>query len=92
MQEISKTHARRQRMLWRAALRQPGVWRRACTLGLGTGVLQVAVNQGDFWIRHAVDGAVIAKTIASPLIAVGLVLFSSAGTWVEKQGTADRDL
>src|SRR5262249_23249867 len=91
MNDISKNHAHRRRSLWKAPLRQPGVWRRACTLGLGTGALQVAVNQGDYWFRHAVDGAILVKSIISPAIAFSLVLISSAATWVERQDTADKE-
>ena len=72
------------RALWRKAFRQKTVWRRAATFGLSVGLLQAAINQGDHWLRHAVDSIVIAKTIISPLVGFALVLFSSAGTWVEK--------
>jgi hypothetical protein len=48
------------------------------------GALQAAVNQGDFWLRHTVDKAVIAKTLISPLIGFTLVLFSAAETWVQR--------
>jgi hypothetical protein len=60
------------------------VWLRACRLGLSAGALQAVVNQGDLWLRHALDGAVLAKTIISPLIGFTLVLVSAAGTWVQK--------
>ena len=72
------------RALWRKAFRQKSVWRRAATFGLSVGLLQAAINQGDHWLRHAVDSTVIAKTIISPLVGFTLVLFSSAGTWVER--------
>jgi hypothetical protein len=72
------------RALWAQAFRERTVWLRACKLGLSVGCLQAAVNQGDFWLRHAVDGAVVTKTIISPLIGFTLVLFSAAGTWVQK--------
>ena len=72
------------RLLWRQAFRQRSVWLRACKLGLSVGCLQATINQGDVWLRHAADTTVVAKTIASPLIGFTLVLFSAAGTWVEK--------
>lgn len=72
------------RALWRKAFRQKTVWRRAATFGLGVGMLQAVINQGDHWLRHAVDSTVIAKTLISPLVGFTLVLFSSAGTWVER--------
>ena len=43
-----------------------------------------AFRQRSVWLRHAADTTVVAKTIASPLIGFTLVLFSAAGTWVEK--------
>ena len=72
------------RHLWREAFRQPSVWRRACTLGLGVGFLQAAINQGDHWLHQSVDRSVVAKTIVSPLIGFLLVLISAAQTWVER--------
>ena len=84
MKETFSTRARRRRSLWREALRQPSVWRRACTLGLSVGLLQAAINQGDLWLRQAVDKTVVAKTIVSPLIGFTLVLFSAAQTWVQR--------
>jgi hypothetical protein len=74
----------RQRLLWREALRQPGVWRRACTLGLSVGLLQAALNQGDLWLRNAVDATVLLKSILSPLIGFVLVLVSASETWVQR--------
>jgi hypothetical protein len=85
MDAISQTpRPRRQRSLWRVALRQPSVWRRACTLGLSVGLLQAAINQGDLGLRQAVDTAVVVKTIVSPLIGFTLVLISAAETWVQR--------
>ncbi|MBI4662501.1 MAG: hypothetical protein HY735_27105 [Verrucomicrobia bacterium] len=84
MNDFPNIRARRRRSLWREALRQPSVWRRACTLGLSVGLLQAAINQGEFWLGHAVNKTVIAKTIVSPLIGFTLVLFSAAQTWVQR--------
>lgn len=72
------------RALWRHALRQRSVWLRALKLGLTAGLLQATINQGDHWLHRAVDSAVIAKSIASPIIGFTLVLFSAAQTWVER--------
>ncbi len=72
------------RALWRCALRQRSVWLRAVKLGLTTGLLQAAVNQGDHWLSGAVDRAVILKTIVSPLIGFTLVLVSATETWVQR--------
>jgi hypothetical protein len=85
MRELSpKSPRRRQRSLWVEALLQPTVWRRASLLGLPVGLLQAAINQGDFWWGHAVNGVVIAKTIISPLITMSVALVSAASTYVEK--------
>ena len=72
------------RELWWLALRQRSVLRRALKLGFIVGLLQAAINQGDHWLAHAVDGRVLAKSIISPLIGFTLVWFSAAATWVEK--------
>ena len=72
------------RQLWLQALRQPSVWRRAVKLGLTVGMLQAAINQGDHWLNHSVDRAVIIKSIVSPLIGFTLVLVSAAATWVQR--------
>lgn len=73
--------------LWISALRQRSVWKRAATLGLSVGALQAAINQGDHWITGAISPGVIAKTIISPLVGLGLALASAAGTWVDRQTT-----
>lgn len=75
---------RRRRVLWRAALRQPSVWRRACTLGLSAGFLQAAINQGDLWLGHRINVSVVIKTIVSPMIGFTLVLISAAETWIQR--------
>ena len=72
------------RTLWGEALRQRSVWRRALKLGLTAGLLQGAMNQGDRWWHHTVDGVVLAKSIASPLIGFVLVLVSAGATWVQQ--------
>jgi hypothetical protein len=70
------------RDLWKQAFQQRSVWLRACKLGLTTGCLQAAVNQGDVWLRHAENAEVIAKTVISPLIGFTLVFVAAAETWV----------
>ena len=72
------------RRLWGQALQQPSVWLRAMKLGLTAGLLQVAINQGDRWLGHTVDGKVLLKSVVSPLIGFTLVLLSAAATWVQK--------
>jgi hypothetical protein len=72
------------RALWRQSLRQPCVWSRAATWGIAAGLVQAMINQGDRWAAHSVDGAVMLKTILSPLISFVLVLVSSAVTWVQR--------
>ena len=63
---------------------QRSVWLRALKLGFTTGLLQAAVNQGDRWLGHTVDGDVLAKSIISPLIGFTLVLVSASQTWVHR--------
>ena len=53
-------------------------------MGLSVGLLQAAINQGDLWLRHAVDLGVVVKTIVSPLIGFTLVLISAADTWIQR--------
>jgi hypothetical protein len=76
--------------LWLSALRQGSVWKRALKMGLTVGLLQAAINQGDFWWRGDLRTAVVIKTIASPLLGFTLVLFSAAATRVEEH-RGDRD-
>jgi hypothetical protein len=78
------------RRLWKTAFRQPSVWRRASTWGVAAGILQAAINQGDFWLHHSVNVMVVAKTVASPLISFSLVLFSAAQTWVHRTLEQDK--
>ena len=80
-----KTMPRPRLALWVEAFRQPSVWRRAILIGLPVGFLQAALNQGDFWWRHAVDRIVIAKTLISPVVAFSAVLISAGATYVERQ-------
>ncbi len=47
------------------------------------GLVQVALNQGDHWLRHEVDAAVILKTILSPLLSFAIAFASAAATHVE---------
>lgn len=70
------------RHFWQAC-RQPAVWQRAARLGLVVGLVQVALNQGDHWLRHEVDAAVILKTILSPLLSFAIAFASAAATHVE---------
>jgi hypothetical protein len=67
---------------WRA-LRERAVWLRAAKLGLVVGLIQVALNQGDHWLRHEVDAAVILKSILSPLLSFAIAFASAAATHVE---------
>lgn len=60
------------------AFRDPAVWRRTLLLGLPIGLLQVALNQGDHWLRHQVDAAVVAKSILSPLLSCSIAFTSAA--------------
>ena len=67
--------SRRQRYL--AACRDPRVWRRTLLLGLPVGFLQAGLNQGDHWLQHHVDGAVIVKTILCPVLSCAIAFVSA---------------
>jgi len=62
------------------ALLLPAVWRKAAPIGLAVGLLQVAVNQGDHWLRHEIDSILVIKSILSPLIALSLSVVSAAAS------------
>lgn len=91
MRELSpNTPPRRGRSLWVEALFHPTVWRRASLIGIPVGILQAAINQGDIWLRHAADGVVVAKTIASPCVAFGIALTSTAWAYVERKREGEK--
>ncbi len=69
---------------WREALSNRGVWRRALKLGLSVGILQAIINQGDYWLSHAVSPSVAVKSLLTPLITFSVALVSAALTYVEK--------
>ena len=71
------------RALWKQALSERGVWRRSLVIGLTVGVIQILVNQGDHWWRLQIDAVIVLKTLMTPLIAIGVALFSAAGSFVQ---------
>ncbi len=81
----AKTDGHDKRRLWREALSDSSVWSRACKLGLSVGLIQVAINQGDFWLNHRVSLMVIIKSVLTPLVTLSVALISAAATYVEKQ-------
>ena len=70
-------------LLWRQALSQQAVWRRSLKIGLVVGATQILVNQGDHWWQGRVDAVVVVKTLITPLIAIGVALYSASGTYVQ---------
>jgi hypothetical protein len=60
------------------AWRDPMIWRYTLLLGLPVGLLQAALNQGDHWWRHEVNGAIIAKSILSPVLSCSIAFTSAA--------------
>lgn len=62
------------------ALREAAVWRRAARLGSLVGFIQVALNQGDHWVRGEITRVLLLKSISSLLVAILVVLFASAST------------
>jgi hypothetical protein len=71
-------------MIWLVALKTKAVWLRAAKWGVPAGLLQAVINQGDFWLSHTVDAAVVTKTIISPLVTFSVALISAAGMYAEK--------
>lgn len=72
---------------WQAC-RQPAVWARAAKLGLVVGLIQVSLNQGDYWLRHEISTALIVKSILSPLLSFGIAFASAATTHAENHARA----
>jgi hypothetical protein len=75
---------------WRRALASPSIWRRALIVAAPVGFMQVAVNQGDVWIRHLTGGgpaapALIVKTLASPLITITVSVVSAVLEYVHRE-------
>ncbi len=69
--------------LWGEALMSWPVWRRSLIIGLSVGLIQIAVNQGDLWVRLQISSTLILKTLVTPMIATSVALLSSAGAHVE---------
>jgi hypothetical protein len=57
---------------------------RAMKLGCSVGVIQMALNQGDYWMRGAVTTGVVIKTIMTPLVTFAVSLYAAAETKVEQ--------
>jgi len=72
--------ASRPRSLYWHALRERAVWRRTAKLGFAVGLVQVALNQGDHYLRGEVTRSVILKSVSSLLFAILVVLLASAST------------
>lgn len=68
------------RRRWREALANRAVWRRTLRIGLPVGVLQVMINQGDHWLAGHVSLGVVLKSIAAPIISVGIAWAAAAAT------------
>lgn len=72
------------REAWLRALGDAATWGRALRVGAPVGLLQAAIHQGDAWLRWAVDGKVLLKTLVSPLLGFALVWAGAAGALVTK--------
>ena len=70
--------------LWVEALMRRDLWRRSLAIGAVVGLIQVTINQGDVWLRQAVDATVIVKTLMTPLVAVSVAIVSAAGAYVDR--------
>jgi hypothetical protein len=64
---------------------------RACKIGLVVGLVQVAINQGDRWLGLSIDGPVIAKTVLTPLVTLGVAWLSAADTSIRNHREASRE-
>jgi hypothetical protein len=73
------TPAKTRSAYWRAC-RDRSVWLRAAKLGFVVGVIQVALNQGDHWLRHEVNALIVIKSILSPLLSFAIAFASSVST------------
>jgi hypothetical protein len=65
---------------WRHSLLAAPVWKRAACYGLPAGLLQAALNQGDFWATGAVTIVVAVKSVLSPLIGFGVAYIAAVTT------------
>lgn len=77
-------HRAKKRARYARAFRHRSVWKRAYRLGLTTGFLQAAIDQGDHWLGGYVDKTVLLKTTSSPVIGFPLGRFFATETWVQK--------
>ncbi len=53
---------------------------RAGKLAASVGTIQVVLNQGDYWMRGAVTGMVVLKTIMTPVVTFAVSLYAAAET------------
>jgi hypothetical protein len=60
------------------ACRDSVVWSRTLRIGLPVGLLQVAINQGEFWLFGAVTAGVVAKSILSPAVSCAIAFSAAA--------------
>lgn len=70
----------RQQQAWVSAAMSGRVWRRSIRLGLPVGMLQVMVNHGDTFMRHAAVSETFIKSILSPLLSISVAWVAAAAT------------
>jgi hypothetical protein len=75
---------------WRHSLLAAPVWKRAACYGLPAGLLQAALNQGDFWATGAVTAVVAVKSVLSPLIGFGVAYVAAVTTHYETRRALPR--
>lgn len=73
---------------WQAC-RHPAVWARAAKLGLVVGLIQVSLNQGDYWLRGQITTLIVIKSILSPLLSFGIAFASAAATHADNSARTD---
>ena len=62
------------------ALGEPAIRQRALRLGSLVGLVQVALHQGDHWLRGEVTALIVLKSAASVAFAIFVVLLASVST------------
>jgi hypothetical protein len=61
------------------------VWLRAARISVPVGLLQVALNQGDHWLHGHVTGAILAKTLLTPVVTYSVALVTAVATYRQLQ-------
>lgn len=66
---------------WLAPFALRAVWSRAALVSLPVGLLQVGINQGEYWLRGELTAAVISRSLLTPLVTLTVALLAAASTY-----------